>query len=136
MLFNSIQTSAPSLLQHSAQQHEALLVGSLPTLLAAKKQEFKGGVTRDLHKPLPAPQLSAFPSSPLLFPGLSLQADHVPGYRRSWSSHSPRSCNLLRPAVPGGSQLPPSLPPDNSLYFAVLFFKHFPKGSRPCRFLP
>lgn len=38
-----------------------------------------------------------FPLPPSFFTGLSLQADHVPEYRRSLSSHSLRSCNLLRP---------------------------------------
>lgn len=44
----------------------------------------------------PTTQLWAFLSSHPLFTGLSLQADHVPEYHRSLSSHSLRSCNLLR----------------------------------------
>lgn len=39
----------------------------------------------------------AFTLHPPFLAELSLQADHVPEYHRSLSSHSLRSCNLLRP---------------------------------------
>lgn len=64
-----------------------------------EKQHDSGLTEKNPNKnqPLSAPQFWAFLSSPPFFTGLSLQADHVPEYHRSSSSHSLRSCNLLRP---------------------------------------
>lgn len=118
-MFNSLQTSDPSLLPPWSssmveQQTYSPLVRSLSIYFIVKKWECEDRMTRDLlktnqtktqqkkkpttNKTTPsASQLSASPSSPPLSTGLSLQADHVPEYHRSLSSHSLRSCNLLRP---------------------------------------
>lgn len=102
--FNSIQTSARSLFPPGppsavGQQRDPLPIGSLSIFLATKKREREGSTTRDLqykpHRLLL--NFQPFPHPPPLFAGLSLQADHVPEYHRSLSSHSLRSCNLLRP---------------------------------------
>lgn len=91
---------SPVVTQHSWAAEGLAPRWSLSIFFAAKRWECEGSMTQDLEKkptPPSAPQLSAFHSSPPLFAGLSLQADHVPEYHRSLSSHSLRSCNLLRP---------------------------------------